>query len=89
MTAKTALTKKQLEQAAKLRSKGATWNAIRAKFGVQLGSSAWFRAWEREGIDHIPAGQRSKPQSPAPAPAAKKPARRIVKKSAPAERKEA
>ena len=78
---KTKLTKKQLEQAAKLRSEGATWNAIRAKFGVKLGSSGWFRAWEREGIEHIPAGQRPKPVKPAPAPTppAAKPARRTVK----------
>lgn len=57
---KVELTRKQLEQAAKLRGEGATWNAIRETFGVKLGSSVWFRRWEAEGIEHVPAGERSK-----------------------------
>lgn len=40
----------QLEQAARLRAEGATWNQIRAKTGAQLGSNQFMRAWEREGI---------------------------------------
>jgi len=60
-----------LEKAAKLRGEGATWNAIRAATGARLGSSGWFRAWERDGIEHIPAGQRVKPKSEPKATAAK------------------
>lgn len=64
---KSSVTPEQLEQAAKLRGEGATWNAIREATGARLGSSGWFRAWEREGIEHIPAGQRraaSEPSQP-------------------------
>jgi hypothetical protein len=50
--------------------------------GTKLGSSAWFRYWEREGIEHIPAGERVKPKSDAApaAEAAPKP-RRTVRRS--------
>lgn len=63
-----------LIKAAKLRDDGATWDAIRSATGCRLGSSGWFRAWEREGIEHIPAGQRVKPK--AEQPAAAKPAKK-------------
>jgi hypothetical protein len=59
---KSNLTKAQLTKAATMRGEGATWNEIRAAFKVQLGSSAFFKAREREGIDHIPAGERVKPK---------------------------
>lgn len=61
-----------LIKAAKLRAEGATWDAIRAATGCRLGSSGWFKHWEREGIEHIPAGQRVKPKAE-PTPAASKP----------------
>jgi hypothetical protein len=60
-----------LIKAAKLRAEGATWNAIRTATGCLLGSSGWFKHWEREGIEHIPAGQRVKPKAEKPAPTAK------------------
>lgn len=56
MAAKNEITKEQLVQAAKLRDEGATWNAIREATGTKLSSSAWFRAWEAEKINHRPAG---------------------------------
>jgi hypothetical protein len=65
-----SLTRDQLERAAQLRSEGATWNAIRAEFGVKHGSSRWFALWRREGIDHIPPGGRVKAQREPVAPAA-------------------
>ena len=80
--AKPSLTKTQLERAAKLRDDGATWDGIRKALGVKLGSSAWFRAWEREGIEHRPAAPKhaksavAKPapeSSPAVEPVAAKP----------------
>ena len=49
------MTREQLEAAAKLRDHGATWNEIREATGIKLGSTAWFRYWEREGIDAPPA----------------------------------
>jgi hypothetical protein len=49
------LTKAQLKRAAALRAEGATWNAIREKFGVRHGSSKWFALWREHGIEHIPA----------------------------------
>ena len=52
------LTKAALKKAAKLRANGATWDEIREATDSRLGSSGFFRAWEREGIEHIPAGQR-------------------------------
>ena len=52
---KPAVTRDQLEAAAKLRAEGATWNEIRQATGTKLGSTAWFRYWEREGIDAPPA----------------------------------
>jgi hypothetical protein len=55
-----------LIQAAKLRAEGATWDAIRTATGCRLGSSGWFKHWEREGIEHIPAGQRVKPKAEPP-----------------------
>lgn len=61
---KATVTKAQLTKAAKLRDEGATWNAIREATKTKLGSSAWFRAWEREGIAHRPAGEK-KPKTPA------------------------
>ena len=64
----TGPSRETLVKAATLRAEGATWNAIREATGTKLGSSSWFRAWEREGIDHIPAGERVKPK-PAEKPA--------------------
>ena len=52
---KSSVTREQLEAAAKLRDHGATWNEIREATGIKLGSTAWFRYWEREGIDAPPA----------------------------------
>jgi hypothetical protein len=67
----TTVTREQLEQAAQMRSQGATWNAIREATGSKLGSSGWFKHWQREGIEHAPAGEKPKPAavSPAVAPA--------------------
>lgn len=79
------VTREQLEQAAQLRGEGATWNAIRQATGAKLGSSGWFRAWEREGIEHAPPGQKPKravvePESEKPA--ATKPAPKTRRRSA-------
>lgn len=63
---KSAVTKAQLTKAAKLRDEGATWNAIREATGTKLGSSAWFKAWETNGIAHRPAGE-PKPKADEPA----------------------
>jgi len=52
------LTKAQLKRAAALRAEGATWNAIREKFGVRHGSSKWFALWRENSIEHVPAGER-------------------------------
>jgi hypothetical protein len=52
------VTKEQLTKAAKLRDEGATWNAIREATGTKLGSSGWFRAWEKENIPHRPAKEK-------------------------------
>jgi hypothetical protein len=83
---KSTVTKAQLIKAAKLRGEGATWNTIRTATGTKLSSSAWFRAWEREGIEHVPAGERVKPKpepkATKPKPAAKK-AKTTTKKPAP------
>ena len=85
---KPSVTKAQLTKAAKMRAEGATWNAIREATGSRLGSSGWFRAWEREGIEHIAAGQRVKPKPEKPAPAAKpKPATKKPSARKPAARK--
>lgn len=89
-TPKRGPSKDVLTKAAKLRAEGATWNAIREATGTKLGSSSWFRAWEREGIDHIPAGERLKPKADKPvaeqpgAPAAEGAAKRkrTVRRSA-------
>jgi hypothetical protein len=52
------VTKEQLTKAAKLRDEGATWNAIREATGTKLGSSQFFRAWEKENIAHRPAKEK-------------------------------
>lgn len=57
---KATATKAQLTKAAKMRDEDASREATKTK----LGSSAWFRAWERDGIAHRPAGE-SKPKTPA------------------------
>lgn len=61
------VTRKQLEHAARLRAKGTTWSAIREATKTKLGSSQFFRGWEREGIEHVPAGQRPKAVEAEPA----------------------
>src|SRR3954471_10933881 len=68
---RSSVTREQLVQAAKLRAEGATWDQIREATGAKLGSSGWFRAWERENVEHTPAGQRVTPKAENPAPAAK------------------
>lgn len=85
--AKPSVDKATLTKAAKLRAEGATWDAIREVTGTKLGSSSWFRGWEREGIEHIPAGQRVKPTAetpaaPAPAAEAAPKPKRTVRRSA-------
>ena len=52
------ITREQLEQAARLRGEGATWNAIREATGTKLGSSQFFRHWEQEKIPHRPAREQ-------------------------------
>src|SRR4051794_39728853 len=52
---KSKVTREQLEQAAKLRDEGATWNEIREATGTKLGSGAFQRHWAREGIDALPS----------------------------------
>ncbi|HTX31733.1 MAG TPA: hypothetical protein VMD09_10115 [Solirubrobacteraceae bacterium] len=61
-----------MEQAAKLRADGGTWNQIREATGTKLGSTQFFRAWEREGIAHAPAGSKPKPTAANPDPATKR-----------------
>lgn len=78
--ATSTITKQQLESAAKLRAGGATWNAIREATKTKLGSSQFFRAWEREGIDHAPAG--SKPDATATEAAKPSPAKPTRRKAA-------
>ena len=51
----TTLSRRDLIRAAKLRDSGATWNEIRAEFGVTTPSAQWQRMWEREGIPHMPS----------------------------------
>jgi hypothetical protein len=83
---KSSLSRDTLIKAAKLRSEGATWNAIREATGTKLGSTAFFKAWERENIEHIAAGQRVKAKDePAAeaAPAKAEPAKRSGKANGP------
>jgi hypothetical protein len=89
---KSSVTREQLEQAAALRADGATWNAIREATGTRLGSTAWFRYWERDGIEHRPAGAPKptpEPAQPEPQPepaeaASAKPSRSRATKKPPA-----
>lgn len=82
---KASVTKAQLTKAAKMRDEGATWNAIREATKTKLGSSAWFKAWEANGIPHRPAGE-AKPKAETaeetPKPAAKKPRKKAAEKPA-------
>jgi hypothetical protein len=90
-TKKSTVTKAQLVKAAKLRGEGATWAAIRTATGTKLSSSAWFRAWEKAEIEHVPAGERVKPKpepkatKPKPKPATKKATKKSAAKPSPAE----
>lgn len=54
-TAKPTITKATLQKAATMRENGKTWNEIREATKTRLGSSQFFRHWEREGIKHRPA----------------------------------
>lgn len=51
----TKMTKADLRRAAKMRAKGATWNAIREALGVKTQSGQFQVLWAREGIDALPS----------------------------------
>lgn len=84
---KPTITKATLQKAATMRENGKTWNEIREATKTRLGSSQFFRHWEREGIKHRPANtlKANAAKKGATAKAAKKTAapKTTAKKAAP------